>query len=158
MAVCSGGLATVGRAKTRLLGVLRTPLTTATHPPHPRTDLGLSHSDLASWSPSCSSNWAPHPRFLCSTAQVWVYRAGVQGRSRSVDWSRSPIEGLTPTRPPTGYATMPSRRTWLGRPSCWSAGGCTTVLPTPAPLPSSAASSQSSGFTRASCSVRNRRR
>ena len=36
------GLAAVGRAKTRLLGVLGTSVTTATHPPRPRTDLGLS--------------------------------------------------------------------------------------------------------------------
>ena len=42
MAVCSQGLAAVGRAKTRLLGVLGTSVTTATHPPRPRTDLGLS--------------------------------------------------------------------------------------------------------------------
>ena len=61
MAVCSQGLAAVGRAKTRLLGVLGTSVTAATHLPCPRTDLGLSFQTRHLGAPPAPQAGPPTP-------------------------------------------------------------------------------------------------
>lgn len=85
MAVCSGGLATVGRAKTGLLGVLSTPVTTATHPPHPRTDLDSVIQTRPLGAPPAPRAGPPPQLPVQYSPGVGE---GVQGSSRSVDWSR----------------------------------------------------------------------